>query len=180
MPMMAQGYPMVPQGYPMAPQGYPMMPQGYPPQGYPMMPHGYPMAPMMPGMQPAQYVNPSMDRPGTMINSSMSMQQKIGILQTAIYPSAREEAVISLCESEARSQPQVVQLLLQVAKDDPAPMVRAACVNGLARLHVSSEPMIQTLTALKADADPRVRHAVDEAMSRLAPASGIQQTGGKQ
>jgi hypothetical protein len=165
-------------GMPMMAQGYPMMP--YPaPMPMPMMGQGYPMMPAMP-MQPVQYVNPSMDRPGLMVPGSMSLQQKISLLQTSIYPSTREEVVISLCESDSRSQPQVVQLLLKVAKDDPAPMVRAACITGLTRMNVAGEQMVQTLAALKTDADPRVRQAVEDAMARVAPSTGVQQTGAKQ
>ena len=188
MAMMQSGYPM-PMPYPPAPYGQMamtmpgrgMVPMAYqgpmppnPAGGMPMMTQGYPMMmPMMPVMpvQPAGYANPMMDRPGMPIGNTMSLQQKISILQTSIYPTTREQAVISLCEGDYRGHPQVVQLLMHVAKDDPAPTVRAACIAGLTRMNVSGEPMMQTLTTLKTDSDPRVRHAVDEAMSRLSPAT---------
>jgi hypothetical protein len=196
MAMMQAGYP-VPMGYAPMPYGQAammmpgrgMVPMGYqgpappnPTGGMPMMPQGYPvMMPMMPAMpmQPMGFANPAMDRPGMPMNSSMTLQQKISILQTSIYPTTREEAVISLCEGEYRGHPQVVQLLMRVAKDDPAPTVRAACVAGLMRMNVTGDSMLQTLTTLKTDSDPRVRRAVDEAMVRLSP-SAVQQTGARQ
>jgi hypothetical protein len=207
--MMQQGYPMA-AGYPMMAGGYPMamVPMQYAPAPMPLgrgnvpmayqgpmppspMPQTMPasagyqmpmmMMPMMPA-QPAGYGNPVMDRPGGIPTglSPTNMQQNINTLQSSLYPSQREMAVINLCEGEYRGHPQVVQLLLKVARDDPAPTVRAACVMGLARLNVNSEAMKQTLTALKTDADPRVRVAVDEALSRLAPSSGVVTTGGRQ
>jgi hypothetical protein len=186
---MPMGYAPVPYGQmTMGGPGRGMVPLGYqgpippnPVASMPMMPQGYPaMVPMMPVMpvQPAGYANPAMDRPG-MPMGPLSLQQKINILQTSIYPTTREEAVISLCEGDYCGHPQVVQLLMRVAKDDPAPTVRAACVSGLARMNVTSEPMMQTLNTLKSDSDPRVRQAVEEAMSRLSP-SRIQPASARQ
>ena len=125
-PMMAQGYPMpmMPQSYPM-----PMMGQGYP---MPMMPQGYPMPTMPPmPMQQAGYANASMDRPGMPGGSQMSLQQNINLLQTSIYPTQRETAVINLCEGavEYRGHPQVVDLLMKVAlrRSGPDGASRTVC-----------------------------------------------------
>jgi hypothetical protein len=173
-PMMAGGYGPMP--VPVGP-GMPMMPQGYPMPMPPMMAQGYPtpMVPMqaarpqvapMPGaVQPTAYANPAMDRPGVSPTGSTSVQQCTYVVQSAIYPSQREMAIDQLCACDWRTNPHVVQVLLTVAKEDPAPAVRAAAVAGLTRMGVATDAAIATYNQLKTDADPRVRAEAERALA---------------
>jgi len=152
----------------MAAQGYPM----------PMMPQAYamPMTPLVP------YANAAMDRPGMVVNANMSTQQFTSILQSSIYPSERESAVYQLSNCDWSSNPQVVQLLLTAAKEDPAPMVRAAAVGSLGRMGVATEAVQATCNQLKTDADPRVRQEAEQTLIRCGASntgSGIQTVGGR-
>jgi len=183
--LMARGYGPMPMGYqgPMPPspvgnmQGYPMpMPQ---PQPYPMpmMAQPYPM-PMMP-MQPAMvYANPAMDRPGMPVAAGLSMQQSINILQSSIFPTQRETAVIQLSTCDWRTYPQIVNMLLTTAKEDPAAMVRVAAVSGLGRMGIATDAVITTFNQLKHDSDARVRLEAEQALTRMVPATGVQPAGG--
>ena len=159
MPMMPmQGY-----GMPMAPQGYPMM---MAPQGYPM-----PMMPMQPSMGNP---NPAMGRFGAAASSSPTMQHSVNAIQSSIFPTQREMAVWQLSMCDPSVNPQVVQLLLTTAKADQAPMVRAACVNVLARMGVASDAAQAVYVQLKTDADPRVRHEAEQALARTSAPSNVQ------
>ena len=52
-------------------------------------------------------------------------------------------------------------------RQDPAPTVRAGCVLCLARMNCQNEAVTKALQALRTDADPRVREAVDQANARF-------------
>jgi hypothetical protein len=188
----------MPTGY--APMGY--QPMGYGPM--PMMPydmgagHGTvpvnyqgPMPPnpvgnagqmpMVPGYIPipmpmqmsVPYSNPAMDRPG-MTMGQPSIFQNMQTLQSSLYPAQREVAVNNLATCDWRTCPQVVPVLTSAAREDPAATVRSACVFALARMGVTTAPVIETLHELKNDNDPRVRQEVERALSRLAPAGETQ------
>jgi hypothetical protein len=133
----------------------------------PMIAHSYESLPL-----PYPYGNPAMDRPGLPATGTMSIQQNVTTLQTSIYPSQRETAVMNLAACDWRTNPQVVQVLVTAARDDPAPLVRVACVTGLERMNVTAEPVLQTLNQLKTDSDARVRQAAAQALARVAPGAG--------
>ena len=61
--------------------------------------------------------------------------------------------------------------LLEGAKQDPAPTVRAGCVTNLMRMNVATAAFRSLLEELRTDADPRVREAADQAIARLSQAS---------
>lgn len=141
------------------------------------------------------YSNPAMDRPGVPVTaptanttSPDTVYQMLTTLKTSLYPAQREWAAIHLSKCDWRNQPHLVQGLLTAAKEDAAPMVRIACIKTLVRIGVTRDVYAPTLQAMKADVDPRVRDAVDEALGTgtgvatqspaaapgLAPASHIE------
>jgi hypothetical protein len=89
------------------------------------------------------------------------------MLSHAVNPMQREWAADNLAEANWRSNPEVVTALLKAAREDSVGLVRAACVRSLAKMHINTVPVVQTIQALKTDTDPRVRHEVEQALSRL-------------
>jgi hypothetical protein len=103
-----------------------------------------------------------------------AMQQLIIILGTSVYPSQREWAALHLGTYDWRAHPFVLQALLTAAQEDPAPTVRAGCVNAIARLNADVEPVIAMLERLRTDADPGVRQQADQALTRMNAPQAIQ------
>jgi hypothetical protein len=162
MPISGPGRGSVPMAYQGPAPPTPIMGQ---PANLPMMAQGY-------GMMPAPAYSMMAEQPHTA--PQVSLQQSIGTLQTSIYPSQREIAVQHLSQIDPRSNPQLAQILLQTAKSDPAPTVRAACVAGLVRMGVQGENMVRTCIALKADSDIRVRSEAERALEILSSQRGGQ------
>jgi hypothetical protein len=98
---------------------------------------------------------------------AVNPQHAMMVLRDAANPEQREWAAVNLATVSWQSSPQVVEALLTAARKDPAPIVRAACVRSLARMHVNTAPAIGVLQALKADPDPRVQREATEALQRL-------------
>ena len=172
----AQGVAVLPM---MSPQGRPVAQINYP-QNYqgPQPPN--PMTPQMQQpIQPIQYnpaamqqpaVNMAMDRPRqtqTQQAANQELVQVIQVLRESPYPAQREWASNTLSTYDWRVHPEVVQVLLQGAQQDPAATVRASCAYSLGRMNAASEPVITTLHTLRNDGDPRVRHEVEQALIRL-------------
>ena len=88
----------------------------------------------------------------------------LATLKNSIFPSQREEAAYLLADMDWKTCPQIVDGLVTAAREDPAPLVRAGCVRSLAKMRVNSYPVVSAVQSLKNDADPRVRHEVDEAL----------------
>lgn len=99
----------------------------------------------------------------------LSPQQLVSLLQTSAYPDQREWAAHALGNFDGTSNPLSLQAVLGAARQDPAPLVRAACVRSLARMNVNTWPVLSTVQALKGDADPRVQHEADAALNKLVP-----------
>jgi hypothetical protein len=120
--------------------------------------------PMSPQMDPrmammAQPTSPQMEQ--------AKIQYLLGILQQSPYPAQRSWAANELATYNWRAQPHVLQIMLLAARQDPAASVRANCVYCLGRMNASTEPVVNTLLALKNDADASVRQEVDQALNRL-------------
>src|SRR5205807_930693 len=98
---LAQSYPY---GYP------PYPPPGMPPPG--MMPPGGMLPP--PGMLPAA--------PGAA--SAADPTEHLAVLRDSLYPAQRELAADALAACDWQRQPQIVEALLQAARNDPAASVR--------------------------------------------------------
>ncbi|HMC67390.1 MAG TPA: HEAT repeat domain-containing protein, partial [Gemmataceae bacterium] len=90
----------------------------------------------------------------------------LATLRDDLYPSQREYAAECLATSETKANTQAVEALMIAAKSDPAATVRAACVRCLTKMNVNGPAMIAMLHSLKTDADPRVRQAADQALSK--------------
>jgi hypothetical protein len=177
MPPYAQG-PMQPMaGRPVAPLNYPMAYQGPQPpnpfagqamqqvtqtQYQPSYPPAYAYPPA--GYQPVA-------DPRLAANAELFMiQQRVAVLQQSPYPAQRTWAANELATYNWRAQPHVLQVLLFAARQDPAASVRAGCVYCLGRMNATTEPVVNTLLALKNDPDPAVRHEVEQALNRLGVA----------
>jgi hypothetical protein len=159
-PNYAQAAPM---GYgPTAGAGY------YSPMNQGVMPAGYhpPVPPYQPGMASvaAAYVPQQPTQ-----SSGADPTHLLGMLRESMYPSEREWAADKLAAVDWRSNGQIVQALVQGAKEDPAPAVRAGCVRSLGLMNVNTVPVVAAVTSLKSDTDPRVQREVEQALARLAP-----------
>jgi hypothetical protein len=89
------------------------------------------------------------------------------MLHESDYPSQREWAAEQLSNQSNRLSPAVVNGLATGAKEDPAPMVRVQCIRSLTRMQVQTLPVASLLQQMQQDADPRVRDAVNEAMTAM-------------
>ena len=179
-----QGYPMGPTG-PMGPMmmagGMPMMPPpGMIPYGATPYPVPYyrpmPSADRLRGgsaepgdgspEQPANGLrgggNSYVSRPG------LDVPAQLRTLLESAHPSEREAAVQNLGDADWHVHTRVVPALTDAAVKDPAPLVRAACVATLVRIHAPVEALQPTLDVLQNDRDIRVRHEVDVARDVLS------------
>jgi hypothetical protein len=184
-----------PYGYYPPPPGYAMVPpqvmaanaqRMY--QG-PLPPNPFGVPSGMPGgvtlIQPVNYVEPppyaqtvvpaavnaAAPAPAAPVPQAPAAQigQLFDMLRDAPYPAQREAAAKYLAACDARTNPQIADMLLEAAKQDPAPTVRAGCITNLSRMGVTSDAYRRLLAELRRDADPRVRDAVDQALGRLTP-----------
>jgi hypothetical protein len=96
-----------------------------------------------------------------------SLPQLQAVLRDSLYPSQREWAAEKLAALDWRREPRIVDCLTKAAHDDPAPTVRAGCVRCLAQMHLNTVPVVSVIQSLKTDADPRVRHEVEQALAVL-------------
>jgi hypothetical protein len=96
-----------------------------------------------------------------------TVPQLTSILHDSIYPSQREWAAESLASMDWHSQPQIVDVLIDRAKQDPAPMVRAECLRSLGRMKAASAAAVEAAKALRSDPDDRVRQAAVEALAEM-------------
>jgi hypothetical protein len=142
-----------------------------------VQPAGYypPAAGMPPAGAGAQVAmaNPAAP-PANLLAGGNNMQpaEAMTTLRDSIYPSQRELAAGRLASLDWRAHGDAVQALATAAREDPAPMVRAACVRALGRMRCNTAPVLSTLQALKTDGDPRVLHEVEQALAVLAPEAG--------
>ena len=104
------------------------------------------------------------------LSAAEHLERMQALLHDSIYPSHREWAVESLAATvDWHSHPQVVQIMLTAARNDPAATVRAACVRCLCKMNANTVPVVTTIKTLKADPDPRVRQEADKALSMMGP-----------
>ncbi len=132
-----------------------------PPTAYPA-----PAAPLSVGYgatRPTSGVIPAGYRPG----SAYDLTPMVAVLRESLYPSQREEAAEQLGALDWRRQPEILDILVERAKEDPAPTVRAECVRSLNRLKANTLPVVEAVKSLQSDGDPRVRHEADEAYATL-------------
>jgi hypothetical protein len=141
----------------------PMLQQvGYiqPPMPYPPMVQA-PVAPVVePTFAPAAPAAPT-------AAPAAQLAQLVDLLHDSPYPAQREMAANYLSACDWHANPQVAAALIDAAKQDPAPTVRAGCIANLARMSVVNEAFRRVLDEMRTDADPRVREAVEQAIMRL-------------
>jgi hypothetical protein len=156
------GQPAIPPTVPQA-----MMSWGMP-GGMPVMPpQGPMMAPSQP--QPMQAMPPQpvygVEQVGYV---ESDLAAALRTLRESLLPSEREWAVERLAHYDWRAVPEVAAALTLAAREDPAPSVRATCVRALGKMKVNHPTVLETLRALKGDADPRVRKEVEQALPMLS------------
>jgi hypothetical protein len=88
-------------------------------------------------------------------------------LRTASDASYREVAATQLGGVDWRTNPQVVEALVNAAERDVSPAVQVACLNSLSAMGVDTIPVVVALQNLKEHRDPRVQMAADRALTKL-------------
>jgi hypothetical protein len=151
-----------------------IQPAAAPPNALLLPPNPYTVAPVVPvtagyggsaGVVPASYSVPEAAPAAT--TAAPSIPQMLDTLHDSLYPSQRESAADGLSACDPMTHPHVVQALLQGAAHDGAATVRAACVRALAKMNANTPTVIRAIAALKADGDPRVQEAVEQALATL-------------
>jgi hypothetical protein len=163
--------PQMPMRGTMPPPGMPMTAPPVSQATYPQQPPAPILAPS--GLEPIAYQAPAPpsfnpDDP-TQVTGKLTTAQLAGMLRDSLYPSQREMAAQRLGKCDWKADAEAMAALLAGAKDDPAPLVRAACVRALAVMKANTLPVVAALQALKSDKDVRVRHEAEQALSALAP-----------
>jgi len=140
------------------------------PTRYLTVPPAYPLpAPAAPrpvspaASRPAPAVVPAGYRPG----NPYDLTPMVAVLRESLYPSQREEAAEQLGAMDWRRQPEVVDILVERAREDPAPTVRAECVRSLGRMKANTLPAVEAVKFLQSDEDVRVRHEAEDAYAVL-------------
>lgn len=167
----------VPQGQYVA-QGQRPMPQGMMQPQAMIQPQGQAATPMAPTHTQVAYTDRRPTTPSApTAASSQQMQEMLTTLKDSLYPSQREWAADTLSKMDWKLHPEIVLALLTGAREDPAPMVRASCVRCLARMQVSTAPVLSALQSLKSDSDARVRVEAEKACGLLGAGQSVQPVG---
>jgi len=174
-------------GYSQGVNPYMMVPNPYAAMGASAFPYSYPRNPSGPALvAQTNFRNGYDGRTNTIIErgpaamppkpataAAVDIPQTIASLRTALYPSHREWAANNLALVDWHKHPEVVDALLQVAKEDPAATVRAACVHNLGTMKANTTAVTDGLQALKNDAAPQVVQEVDLVLTQFStPAKG--------
>lgn len=163
---------------PMPSQPLNMQPQHVPGVAYmPMQPrympanyYSYPEAGFNPALAPAGYQQHNagyQPAPMPLQQNFANLELLMRMLRESDYPSQREWAADQLLVHSGGSSPQVVNALLLAAKEDPAPLVRAACIRCIAKMGVNTLPAVSQMQQLQGDSDPRVRDAAQDALKAM-------------
>ena len=156
-----------------------MPPQGFTPPG--INPNNMMIQSMASGQMPANmmaYIQPQQ----TAMPEDTFLMENVQMLKTANQPSQREYAADQLSKIRGVSMPQAAHALATAVKEDPAPLVRAACIRSLTRMKINTIEVLEVINEKKTDLDPRVRMEADQAMIQLTSGSSesgnrIRQTG---
>jgi hypothetical protein len=124
---------------------------------------GYP-GPVVPvGAKVAAGTNPAP------LPEEASVPELLSLLSDSLYPSQREWAADRLTRFDWRYTPQIVEGLLLAARDDPAPLVRVACVRSLVTMKAGTTYVVLALQEMKHDKDERVRREAEQALNTFVP-----------
>jgi hypothetical protein len=101
-------------------------------------------------------------------NTGPSVEMLGATLREALLPSMRETAAESLATMDCRDNVPVVNTLLNSARHDPCPSVRACCVRTLVKLQVNGVNMRLAMEELRNDKDPSVRQQATQALETVS------------
>lgn len=141
-----------------------------PPPAVPAPPtDGLPTIPPPPsGISPAAARQPATPLPDA--SFPRDLQPYVHALRHATAPSARASAARALADSPQATQPAVQALLLDACQKDPAPFVRACCIDELAKLGCREPAFRAYLRRACEDRDDQVRLAAELALRKLEAA----------
>jgi hypothetical protein len=128
------------------------------------------------GQMPANmmaYIQPE----STIMPADTVLMENVVMLKNANQPSLREYAADQLSKIRGVSTNLAVQALATAVKEDPAPLVRAACIRSLTRMKINTIEVLEVINEKKTDLDPRVRMEADQAIIQLT--SGSSESGNK-
>ena len=148
--------------------------QGFSPQG--INPNNAMAQSMASGQMPANmmaYIQPE----STVMPVDTVLMENVVMLKNANQPSQREYAADQLSKIRGVSMNLAVQALATAVKEDPAPLVRAACIRSLTRMKINTIEVLEVINEKKTDLDPRVRMEADQAIIQLT--SGSSESGNK-
>ena len=131
---------------------------------------------MASGQMPANmmaYIQPE----SNVIPADTVLMENVVMLKNANQPSLRENAADQLSKTRGVSMNLAVQALATAVKEDPAPLVRAACIRSLTRMKINTIEVLEVINEKKTDLDPRVRMEADQAIIQLT--SGSSESGNK-
>ncbi len=98
----------------------------------------------------------------------------IGVLRDSIHPEERARAAEALGACDGWASPNVVQALIEAARSDAEPPVRAACLRSLSRMNVRTLPVATVAQALRTDPDPHVRTEAEQVLKQMGQSSRSQ------
>ncbi len=93
------------------------------------------------------------------------------VMRESLYPSQREWAADRLASIDWRRQPQALDVLIERAKQDAAPSVRAECLRSLGRMKCDAPSVVEAVKSCQSDADQHVRQTADDALAKLTAPS---------
>ena len=128
------------------------------------------------GQMPANmmaYIQPE----STLMPADTVLMENVVMLKNANQPSLRENAADQLSKIRGVSMNLAIQALATAIKEDPAPLVRAACIRSLTRMKINTIEVLEVINEKKTDLDPRVRMEADQAIIQLT--SGSSESGNK-
>ena len=131
---------------------------------------------MASGQMPANmitYIQPEL----TVMPADTVLMENVVMLKNANQPSQREYAADQLSKIRGVSMSLAVQALATAVKEDPAPLVRAACIRSLTHMKINTIEVLEVINEKKTDLDPRVRMEADQAIIQLT--SGSSESGNK-
>jgi hypothetical protein len=91
-----------------------------------------------------------------------SLELLLSVLRNSVNQVEREQIVNILAAPTPRPDPCVVRALLQSARSDSAPLVRAASLRALVTLRVTDAVLLDLAARAQAERDPRIREAGQE------------------
>ncbi|MGL4424474.1 MAG: HEAT repeat domain-containing protein [Gemmataceae bacterium] len=88
-------------------------------------------------------------------------------LQTSKRPSIRYEAITVLAEGRYGSREEIKRLILESAKSDRSPLVRAYCVNCLSKLGYMDREFVDLVNSQLETTEPALRRACEAAQAKF-------------